>query len=290
MKIAVTGSNSQISRSMKKLNYFKKSNVFFFNKKELDISNKDNISSILESIKPNILINCAAYTDVNNAELNIKEVNLVNNTSLKFISKICNKNLIKLIHFSTDYVFDGFKKNKYIESDVTNPKSSYGISKLNGEKQITINCEKYIIFRISWLFSEFKNNFVYFVINKLKNNENIYAVNDLFSIPTNATDISIFLASYIKNENLLDSNNIYHLVNDGKYVSWLEFSKKIYNIYTNFYNTKSKIIPISAKDLFKNNIRPTFSALDNTKINKSSKLKIANWENTLNKTIERLIA
>ena len=119
--------------------------------------------------------------------------------------------------------------------------------------------------------------------------ENIYAVDDLFSIPTNAIDISIFLSNFIKNNNLLHLNNIYHLVNNGDYVSWFEFSKKILKIYSNYNNTKSKILPISAKDLFKNNIRPTFSALDNKKIIKTSKLKIANWENTLNETIKRII-
>tara|TARA_B100000989_G_scaffold299050_1_gene292521 strand:- start:6197 stop:7069 length:873 start_codon:yes stop_codon:yes gene_type:complete len=289
MKILVTGSNSQIAKSIYNLNNLDKFKVLFCDKKKLDITNKENINKIFNFFTPDLLINCAAYTNVNEAEKNKNKANLINNYSLESLSRICNDFNTKMIHFSTDYVFNGNKKNKYIEEDNTDPKSVYGLSKLEGENKIRKHCNNYLILRVSWLFSEFNENFVTFVINNLKKNQDFFAVKDLYSIPTSSEDLSYFLVSFFQDQKKFKNSNTFHFVNNGEEVSWFNFSREIYKIYSNYDKSKSKIIPITSNEFFKNNIRPSYSVLDNRKISKTYKLKIANWKNTLNETIKRIL-
>ena len=143
--------------------------------------------------------------------------------------------------------------------------------------------------KLSWLFSEFKNNFVKFVISKLIKNENIYAVDDLYSIPTCANQVAKFLYKDKQIDNIKKNNQIYHFVGSGKTVSWYQFACEILNNYNIYQKSKSKIIPIKSYDFFKNNIRPKFSPLDNSKFSKEFNFKIDNWEKSLNETIKRII-
>ena len=206
-----------------------------------------------------------------------------------YLSKLSNKHNSTLIHFSTDYVFDGLKNNKYNEEDKTKPISKYGISKQKGEQVIINNCNNYIIFRISWLFSEFNKNFVKFVIDQLKKNKDIYAVNDLFSIPTCSDDICLLLQHVIKENLYKHKKCLYHSVNNGEIISWYDFAREIMRIYSSYYKTKSNIISVSSKNFFKNNIRPKYSAMDNNKLNNELNFQFANWKNSLKKTIENIL-
>lgn len=285
MKIIVSGSNSQISKSLKKIK--SKHKFIFLNKKEFDICNVKLIKKNFEYYKPDILINCAAYTNVKKAEKNKKKANSINNLSLKSLSLFSNYYKTKLIHFSTDYVFDGYKKKKYIEKNITNPTSIYGKTKLEGEKQIINYCKNYLIIRVSWLFSEFENNFVYFVLQKLKLNQNVYAVDDLFSIPTSSNELVNFVNTKLINKKL--NKSIYHFVNSGKVISWYEYANAILNIYKKKYKTHAKILPIKSRNFFKNNIRPTNSSMSNKKILNDFDFKIANWKKSLNETINKSV-
>ena len=130
MNVIITGSDSQISKSLQKINLFKKNNFFFFNKSELNILNYNSLLSVFDKIKPDMIINCVAYTDVIAAENNKIEANEINNSCLLHLSKISNRFNALLIHFSTDYVFDGKKNDKYSEIDNSNPLSVYGNTKL----------------------------------------------------------------------------------------------------------------------------------------------------------------
>lgn len=286
MKVLITGSESQIGKSLN--NYIKKnrSNFFFFNRKDLDINKKYYIEKKIKEIKPDVIINCAAYTNVISAESNYLDANLVNNKSLLNLSNAANYFNTLLIHFSTDYVFDGKNKIKYKENDQTFPISVYGKTKLDGEKLIREKCNNFIILRVSWLFSNLKNNFVSFVIQRLLNNENIYAVNDLYSIPTSADQISNFLLFILNKTPLNNHQQLYHFVNAGKIVSWYEFALYIKRIFLNYENSNSKIIPISSNKFFKNQIRPKFSALDNKKIINNFNYKIEDWQTSINVLIK----
>lgn len=281
MNIIVTGSDSQISKSLQKINLFKKNNFFFFNKLELNILNYSTLLSAFERIKPNIVINCVAYTDVIVAENNKVQANEINNECLLHLAKISNQFNSLLIHFSTDYVFDGKKNNKYIEIDKTNPLSVYGNTKLLGEKQIINNSYNYLILRVSWLFSDFKKNFVKFVISKLDSGEDFYAVNDLYSIPTSADEIAKFIFFFINKENNHKYSKVYNFVNSGPVVSWFEFANFIKEEYSLFKKVTSKIIPISSINFYNNSIRPEFSALDNNKLINDFNYQIENWQTSI---------
>ena len=286
MKIVITGSNSQLAISI--LNNLKNTDIeiFSFNKTELDITNYLKSNEIILKISPDLIINCAAYTNVNNAEQEKNIADNINNFALKNLSNITNDLNCNLLHFSTDYVFNGSKIEKYTEQDIPEPKSVYGKTKLDGEYQLTDNCNNFLILRISWLFSEFKNNFVCFILDKLSKNEDIFCVHDQISIPTCANDVSKFILLYI-NGNMKKSNKmIYHLTNNGNEVSWYEFAKKILSIFRKYFSTNSNIIPVDCKTFFKNNIRPRYSALNNNKIQKIYNFEIDNWEHSLSETIK----
>ena len=287
MNILVTGASSQISKTLEN-NYNNDENLYFLSKDKLDITIENQINNNFNKIKPNVVINCAAYTNVKEAEFDKKNVNQVNNLSLKKLSLACNKYNSLLIHFSTDYVFDGKNKKKYKETENTNPNSFYGISKLRGENQIIKFCNSYIIFRVSWLYSLYKNNFLKFVLEKFINDEDIYAVNDLYSIPTSSYELARFLnnsENYTNKENL---NQIYHFVGNGSPITWFDFAVQILKNYNKFKKTKSKILPISSYDFFQNKIRPQFSSLDNSKFTQNFNFKIDNWKNSLNETMIKL--
>lgn len=289
MKIIVSGSESQIAKCLQK-DYTNNKNyqLYFFDKKSFDISNYDLIKNKFDNINPDILLNCAAYTNVIQAENNNDICNNINNINLLYLSQLCNQYKTTIIHFSTDYVFDGEKKIKYKERDNTNPLSFYGKSKLEGERKIINTSNNYLILRVSWLFSEYKKNFFNFVMDKLFNNEDIYAVNDLFSIPTSSQEISKFIYFLLKNKNninLKKLKNLYHFVNNGPIVSWYELALNIKNNLNTTVNSKSKIIPISANEFFKQNIRPKYSAMNNAELIKKFNFQIENWQLSINSLI-----
>ena len=170
MKILVTGSESQLANSfIKKYNNSK--NIHLTDKKSLDITNLNLVKELSENIRPDIIINFAAYTSVDLAETNKCLTDQINIFGPKNLSLAANLNNSTLIHFSTDYVFDGLKKNPYNENDIANPLSHYGKSKFLGEKEVEIISNKYLILRVSWLFGPWKKNFVKFAISKFKKNE-----------------------------------------------------------------------------------------------------------------------
>ncbi len=272
----VTGSSGQLGTQFKKIK--KKINGFnflFFDKKQLDISNNFLLIEKIREFRIDYIINCAAYTDVDKSESNKRVAEKVNSISVENMAKICYEENIGLIHISSDYVFDGNNKLKYLEDDLTNPINFYGITKLKGEKGILkYNPKKSLIIRTSWLYSELKNNFVSAIVKKIINQEDIYVVNDEFGCPTNSMDLAKTILEIIPK---LTNNNteIYHYCNDG-ICSRYEFAKEIAFIL----NAKSKIIPVD------HNIskidRPKNSALNTDKIRNKFNIEIRSWQESLN--------
>ena len=167
MKIILFGANGQLGKSFKYyLSKEKNLKFYAFTKNQLNILNKTKLCNIVKKIRPIYIINCAAYTKVDKCEKNKKIANQINYIGVKNLSNLCKKLDITLIHFSTDYVYDGKKSYPYNENDKCNPINVYGLSKLKGEKVIINNNQKYIIIRLSWLFSKYDNsNFVNFIKN-----------------------------------------------------------------------------------------------------------------------------
>jgi len=272
--ILVTGSNGQLGISLKEISNNYNYNFYFKEKKDLDITNFIIFEKFLKKTNIDIIINCAAYTNVAMAEQNMDYANFVNNIAVGNIAKLCFELNLQLIHISTDYVFDGLSNLPYHENNITNPKNYYGLTKLEGENKIlNSKLENSVIIRTSWLYSNLENNFVNKIISKLINQKKIYVVEDEIGSPTNAHDLSIVIMEIIpKIYNL--NTEIYHFSNLG-FCSRYQFANKINQLL----NRNRKIIPI--RDKFPNIKRPKFSALDSSKIIKNFQLKINHWENSL---------
>jgi len=274
LKILVTGADGQLGSMLKKISNNYLFFFFFKNKTDLDLTDFIKIEKFIKENDINIVINCAAYTDVNSAETNKQLANLVNNKAVDCLAKICSKLKIQLIHISTDYVFDGNIFKPYLESSKTNPLNFYGITKLEGEKKILeYDLNKSIIIRTSWLYSSHENNFVSKIVHKLHNGLDISVKCNEIGSPTNAMDLANTILHIIPK---LDNNKteIYHFSNSG-YCSRYEFALKINELF----NTNSKITPLkNTNDKLK---RPKFSALNNSKMATEFNIKINSWEESL---------
>ncbi len=296
MKILLLGANGQLGKSFKNyLSNKKNIKLYSFSKKQLSIINVTNLNNITKKIKPKIIINCAAFTKVDTCEKNSKIANQINYIGVKNIVFLCKKLDIILVHFSTDYVYDGSKSYPYNEKDTVNPINVYGNSKLKGERVIVKNIDKYIIIRISWLFSKYDNsNFVNFISKNYLNKKNISVINDQYGRPTYCEDVVELVLKIIYK--VRDSSKFYGIYNyssPGPKVSWYTFSKKIIQIIKYLKRDKSKktfISTISQKKFnFINNLytkRPKYSVLDNRKVKKTFKYSGVDWRFSLKNVLK----
>jgi dTDP-4-dehydrorhamnose reductase len=242
------------------------------------ITNK-NVKKYLNRFKDkaDLIINCIAYTDVENSEKNKDKAVLLNEVFPKYLSEFCYKNNIILIHFSTDYVFNKKYFIKINENENYAPVNFYGKTKMKGEKWITKSNCKYLIFRISWLYSRSRKNFLNTILMKIKAGNNAHIISDNFGIPTSSNFISNFFNSnlfeFLKKKNQCE---IFHLVPSG-YCSWYIFSKEIENVF--FPKKKiSYLYPISYKKYASLAKRPKYSIMNNQKVKKYFNYKILNWK------------
>ena len=278
--ILITGSKGQLGSAIKEISKDYLHIFFFKDKSEMDITNFSFVQNFLKKYKIDTVINCAAYTDVINAEKNKILSDNVNNIGVENLAKLCSKFNIQLIHISTDYVFDGYNYLPYEESNLTNPQNYYGISKLNGEKKVlSYDLKKSAIIRTSWLYSKLSNNFVYKVLNELKNRNEIFVVKDEIGSPTNALDLSRAILEIIPR--LSNSKTeIYHFSNLGQ-CSRYELAKKIKEII------KSESIVSVSTQKFSKIKRPKFSVLNSSKIIENFKLSIKTWDISLEEHLKK---
>lgn len=288
MNILVTGGEGQLGISIKNnIPKNTKNNFFFTSKKEINIDNFKKLDLFIKKNNIKLIINCAAYTNVDKSEINLNTANKVNNLALKKIALLCKNNNIFLIHISTDYVFNSNKKKYFNECSEVNPKNIYGMSKLDGEKQILRLKPQAIIIRTSWLYSEYSKNFVKSIYNKIINGQDIVLVNNSYGSPTNANDLAKFvliIANNSKYKFLFDTNKIFHFSNKGC-VSRYELVKKIIIFSKNEKNVK--LIKKSLSNS-KNSIRPFCSCLNSIRLKKIKGFKYRKWENSLLKCIKIL--
>ena len=275
--ILITGGDGQLGTAFKLLKDFDINyNFIFTNSKELDITNQIMVEDFLYVKKVNTIINCAAYTSVEKAEIEQKKANKINHLAVANLAKVVKKNGIKLIHISTDYVFDGLNNNPYIETDPTNPQNVYGNTKLKGEIAIKrINPKNSIIIRTSWLYFKFGNNFPNKILEFAKKNKKISVLSDEIGTPTYAIDLAktiIKILPKINNDNV----ELFHFSNKG-ICSRYDFAKEIFKI--NGINIH--LVPVSCKDFESKVNRPKFSALSVSKIENKYKLTIPSWVDSL---------
>ncbi len=276
--IIVIGSNGQLGRELQQVKT--KHNVFFTTRNELDISDSGNLDVIL-SKGWDYCINASAYTAVDKAEEEKESAYLVNHIAVRNLAKECSKNDIKLIHISTDYVFDGTSETPYKESDSTKAINTYGDSKLKGEIEALKENKATFIIRTAWVYSEFGNNFVKTMLRISENNKELNIVNDQFGAPTYALDLARVIFKIIDQDS--EKYGIYHYSNEGK-TNWAEFAQTIFDQR----KIDTKVNGITTIEYPTPAARPTYSLLDKSKIIKTFNLTIPNWKTSLNEMLKKV--
>ena len=240
----------------------------------------------LKKFQFDVIINCSAYNDVDKAENEYDLAECINHYSISEISNYVKKNNLIFIHISTDYVFNGENNKAYLESDIPAPISKYGLSKYNGEQAIINSCCKAIIIRTSWLFSEFRDNFVKKIILNCKKNRLLKVVNDQLSAPTYSHHLAEMIVNICLNKKYIDTLNsaeIFHFCNDG-YTTRYDFAKqiiKIMKIDCKIEPTNSIIFNSLAK-------RPKYSLLDNNKVKNIFDIQIKHWKDSLIECLKKI--
>jgi len=289
MLILVTGASGQLGQSIKNLVKQQKisESFIFVNRGQLDLSSNSNIQNYFKTKKFDLIVNCAAYTAVDKAEDDHEEADMINHIAVKQIAEIAQNNNIKLIHISTDFVFDGLKHKPYFESDITSPINIYGKTKLDGENTI-LSIMKFnaIIIRTSWVYSEYGNNFVATILKLTQKNSNLNIVSDQIGSPTYARDLAQVILKIIKSDkfNTLEKESeIYHYSNEGE-CSWYDFAKEVANIS----GAKCTISPIKTEDYPTAAKRPQHTSMSKEKISKTFDLKIIFWKDSLKYCMKNL--
>ena len=290
MKILVTGKNGQLGKSIHKIvtNNEQNSEFVFVDREALDLSSQDSIINYFNNNSFDIIINCAAYTAVDKAEKEVELANYINHLAISKIAEISNKHKVKLIHISTDFIFDGVSEKAYLESDDPSPLNIYGKSKLAGELAVCAAMQKNaIIIRTSWLYSEYSNNFVNTILRKAQKFDELSVVSDQFSSPTNASDLAKVIIQIINHKKFRNHDQltqIYHYSSYGV-CSWFEFAREILELA----NIDCQVNPIETKDYLTAARRPKYSFLNTDKIVKGFGLEIPFWKDSLKASIDNLL-
>ena len=280
MVVLVTGASGQLGQAIQFIAKNHSEIKFVFcSSSELDISNKENCQTVFQNTKPDFCINAAAYTAVDKAESERNKAELINVLGSKNIAEACNNFDVKLIHISTDFVFDGSNDKPYTETQITNPKGVYGQTKLDGEKAIQQVFSKYYIIRTSWVYSQFGNNFMKTMLRLASERTALSVVNDQIGTPTNAVDLAEALVQIILSNNQQPTTNnygIYNFSNEGE-CSWYDFAKKIFEIN----NVSIDLSAIPTEQFPSPAQRPKYSVLDKSKIKTTFGIAIKTWEESL---------
>lgn len=281
-KILITGSNGQLGKELKRLeNSFPQFDFIFLSREDLPIHHFELVRNFFKGYQPQYLINCAAYTAVDRAESERELAFQVNGESVGVLAAVCKEYGTKLIHISTDYVFDGTATLPYKEESLTNPQSVYGASKLEGEKEALRFNPDSIIIRTSWVYSEFGKNFVKTMLKLMSEREDLNVVSDQFGSPTYAADLAETIVQIISSGQW--HAGIYHYSNEGV-ISWYEFAVAIKELS----GSVCKVNPIPTSQYPTPAKRPAYSVLDKTKIQSVFNLPIKDWKESLEICLSRL--
>ena len=281
MKILITGVNGQVGHGLMRV--LTEHELIGLTRQDCDLTNPDQIKQAIDQHQPELIINPAAHTKVDQAEDEPKLAFQINRDAPKVMAEKAREFNIPLIHFSTDYVFDGEKKEAYLETDLTNPIGIYGESKLAGEEEIQEVGGHNYIFRTSWVYSTIGHNFFLTMKKLCQEREELKVVSDQVGVPTSNQFIARQIQQIIPQ--LVENNvGIYHLVPDGS-CSWYEFAQEIIRQANPQFDLES-LYPIQSHEFLTKTKRPKNSILNNAKIKKSFNLTLKNWQAELEKVID----
>lgn len=282
IKVLVTGKNGQLGSELFDLQAnYPQYQMVFVDREEMDLSNADQIIEVLDKEQPNVIVSAGAYTAVDKAESDQELCDAINHLAVKTMGDWAAKNKAKVLHISTDYVFDGNSETPLKETDAPDPINVYGLTKLKGEEALQTSGAAYVIIRTAWVYSTYGANFVKTMMRLMNEREELGVVADQVGTPTYARDLAQAIMDVISAQNFVQG--IYHYSNEGK-ISWYDFAVAIKEI--NGYGTKMNAIssdafPTPAK-------RPNFSLLDKTKIKDTYNVKVPNWRTSLEEMIAKL--
>lgn len=279
MNILVTGSNGQLGNEMRVLSVSHPQHTYFFTDvEELDITSSNAVSSFVQSNAIDLIVNCAAYTNVDKAEEDEATAMKINGEALA----VLGSQGVRVIHISTDYVFSGDEHVPCRETDPVAPRTAYGRTKYEGEKNLLAVCPEAVILRTAWLYSSFGNNFVKTMIRLGKEKEQLGVVFDQIGTPTYAADLAQAIFTVI--ESPVWRPGIYHFTNEGV-CSWYDFTIAIHSLAG---ITKCHVFPISSEEYVYKTPRPHYSVLDKSKFKKTFGVEIPYWLDALSRCMEKL--
>lgn len=283
MNILVLGSRGQLGTELQELHQGYPYKFTFTSKDELDICSTSALTKYLLQHPTDIMINCAAYTQVDKAEANPSRADDINFRSVATLAQVADRYNIHLIHISTDYVFDGMASTPYTEQTPPLPINIYGRSKYLGEQAILSSGCKYTIIRTSWLYSQYGNNFVKTMLRLQNERSMLHVVHDQIGSPTYAQDLALCILTLIK-YNHLKTSEIYHYSNEGA-CSWHEFAIAIAELS----GSNCQIVPCRSSEYPTLALRPSYSVLDKEKIKAILPYPIPHWRTSLKKCLSRLL-
>ena len=276
MRVLITGAGGQLGKTIQNIiPQISKNTYVFARHQDLDITDYQRLEDFIFNENIDIIVNCAAYTDVDQAESDILAAELLNTTAPSFLAKIAYKKNAKLIHISTDYVFSGETSNPYRTTDKVSPKTVYGKTKAEGEKAIIQSKCNYLIIRTAWLYSTYGKNFVHTISSLISKHPEINVVSDQFGSPTNAMDLARFIIDIIEDDKF--HKGIYHYTNEG-ICSWYDFAKEIATLTG---NKTCNVNPCNSKDYPRIAPRPSWSVLDKSTTKETFSTEIRNWKEAL---------
>lgn len=283
-RILITGANGQLGNEMRRLGAVSPNEYLFTDVAELDITDKGAVIEYVKENKVDIIVNCAAYTNVDKAEDDEATAELINATAVRNLAEAMNDVDGTLFHVSTDYVFGADGNTPRAEDMPLNPLGAYGRTKLHGEQAIAeVGC-KAIIIRTAWLYSEFGNNFLKTMLRLTAEKESLNVVFDQVGTPTYAGDLALAIFSIIEGDIYKGNEGVYHFSNEGV-CSWYDFAQEIASAMR---HDKCKINPCHSNEFPSKVTRPPFSVLDKTKIKTTFGIEIPHWRDSMLYCLQRL--
>ncbi|HEU4471144.1 MAG TPA: dTDP-4-dehydrorhamnose reductase [Flavisolibacter sp.] len=282
--IIVTGSNGQLGSELRDLAVaYPGYNFAFFDRQEMPINSEAVVRNQFEKLKPSFLLNCAAYTAVDQAESDREAANDINGMAVGMLAALCREFGTRFLHVSTDYVFNGLTNKPLTETDAVDPVNAYGASKLLGEKLALEQNPDSIIIRTSWVYSSYGKNFVKTMMRLMRERESINVVSDQFGSPTYAADLAALIMVIVEAPEW--QPGIYHFSNEG-IISWFDFALAIRELT----GASCQVNPIATEQYPTPARRPAYSVMDKTKISQAYGITPTNWKQSLGVCISRLDA
>lgn len=291
MRVLCIGRNGQLARALSERAKASGLTVFAYGRPDLDLTKPDTLQSQIDTVRPDILINAAAYTAVDAAESDHAKVKALNVDAVETLARSAKDLSLPLIHFSTDYVFDGTKAQPYSEDDPVGPRSLYGQTKLAGEQALSQHLDAFLIFRTAWVYSPFGKNFVKTMLRLAETRDEVSVVDDQVGNPTSALDLAdatLKICRQILTGETPDPWGLYHLTGSGT-ASWASFAQEIFSESAKQHGPTASVRPIPTTDYPTPAKRPQNSQLATAKLTSQFGITLPEWQKSLAGTVKRLL-